>query len=147
MRDRSPGSQEDWYREDTLEPIKLMDEIEFSPWAEYQIEEFVDKREATRHRLVSNSKTPYWWTSYNKVKHSRTLDDPETQEKYFHRANLGNVCEAFSALYLLEKRYMMSVGRAVEYERCQKSKLFENEKPSFYVDEDGCWCQVIEEDD
>ena len=42
---------------------------------------------------------------------------------------------------------MMSVGRAVEYERCQKSKLFENEKPSFYVDEDGCWCQVIEEDD
>ena len=138
---------QDWYREDTLEPIKLMDEIEFSPWAEYQIEEFVDKRGATRHRLVSNSKTPHWWTSYNKVKHSRTLDDPETQEKYFHRANLGNVCEAFSALYLLEKRYMMSVGRAVEYERCQKSKLFENEKPSFYVDEDGCWCQVIEEDD
>ena len=41
----------------------------------------------------------------------------------------------------------MSVGRTVEYERCQKSKLFENEKPSFYVDEDGCWCQVIEEDD
>lgn len=138
---------QDWYREDTLEPIKLMDEIEFSPWAEYQIEEFVDKRGATRHRLVSNSKTPYWWTSYNKVKHSRTLDDPETQEKYFHRANLGNVCEAFSALYLLEKRYMMSVGRAVEYERCQKSILFENEKPSFYVDEDRCWCQVIEEDD
>ena len=24
---------------------------------------------------------------------------------------------------------------------------FENEKPSFYVDEDGCWCQVNEEDD
>ena len=78
---------QDWYREDTLEPIKLMDEIDFSPWAEYQIEEFVDKRGATRHRLVSYSKTPYWWTSYNKVKHSRTLDDPETQEKYFHRAN------------------------------------------------------------
>ena len=28
---------------------------------------------------------------------------------------------------------MMSVGRAVEYERCQKSKLFENEKPSFML--------------
>ncbi len=87
----------------------MLDELEFSPWDGYRIEEFVDKRGAKRLRLAESSKTPYWWTSYNKVKHNRTLDDPETQEQYFHRANLGNLCHAFSALYLLEKKYMKSV--------------------------------------
>lgn len=76
------------------------------------------------------------------MKHSRTLDDPETQEQFFHRANLGNVCEAFAALYLLEKRYMMSVDRAENYNRSQSSNLFEQRKPDFYQDENGCWCQA-----
>ena len=78
-------------------------------------------------------------------KHNRTLDNPETQEQYFHRANLGNLCHAFSALYLLEKKYMKSVGRAEEYNRCQKSELFEREKPAIFVDENGYWCQYIDD--
>lgn len=130
-----------------LKPVILLNEMAFSPWKGYIIEQYVDKNGATRHRLSGKSKTPSWWTSYNKVKHSRTLEDPETQEKYFHRANLGNVCEAFAALYKLEKQYMMAVGRALDYNRCKKSTLFENEKSVGYYDEDGDFCQADENGD
>lgn len=136
---------QDWLLRDMKDPIKMLGELEFSPWNGYRIERFEDKNHSIRHRLTEGSKTPNWWTSYNKVKHNRTLDDPETQEQYFHRANLENLCNAFAALYLLEKRYMTSVGRAEEYNRCEISKLFEKRKPSFYVDENGDWCQVIDE--
>lgn len=132
---------QNWYAENAMEPVKILDELEFCPWEGYKIEEYPDKNGVRRLRLAENSKTPDWWTSYNKVKHNRTLDDPDTQQQYFHRANLGNLCNAFSALYLLEKKYMISVGRAEEYNRCQKSKLFEQEKPTFYYDENGELCE------
>ena len=137
---------QDWYAENAMEPVKILDELEFCPWEEYRIEEYPDKNGVKRLRLAENSKTPYWWTSYNKVKHNRTLDDPDTQQQYFHRANLENLCNAFSALYLLEKKYMKSVGRAEDYNRCSKSKLFEQEKPTFFYDEDGYLCQYIEDE-
>lgn len=135
---------QDWVVEEDLEPVPFLNDMEFSPWTGYRIEQYVDKKGATRHRLDGESKTPYWWSSYNKVKHNRTLDDPETQEKFFHRANLGNLCAAFTALYILEKRYMMSAGEAEDYNRVQKSRLFEQTKPSFYFDEDGALCQAID---
>ena len=138
---------QDWYHEESLEPIKMLDEIEFSPWQGYKIEQYQDKNGVTHFRLVKGSKTPHWWTSYNKVKHNRTLDDPDTQEQYFHRANFENLCNAFTALYLLEKRYMTSIGRAEEYNRCQISQLFEKKKPSFFLNESGQWCQAIENDE
>ena len=72
------------------------------------------------------------------------MEDPETQEKFFTKANLENVCEAFTALYILEKRYMMSVGKADDYNRVQTSRLFENTKPRFYYDEEGGLCQINE---
>lgn len=40
---------------------------------------------------------------------------------------------------------MKSVGRAEEYNRCQKSELFEREKPAIFVDENGYWCQYIDD--
>lgn len=137
---------QDWYAENAMEPVKILDELEFCPWDGYRIEEYPDKNGVKRLRLAENSKTPYWWTSYNKVKHNRTLDDPDTQQQYFHRANLENLCNAFSTLYLLEKKYMKSVGRAEDYNRCSKSKLFEQEKPTFFYDEDGYLCQYIEDE-
>lgn len=133
---------QDWFQEANMSSVKLLDDMEFSPWVGFRIEQFVNAKGAIRLRLEKDSATPYWWTSYNKVKHTRTLEDPVTQEQYFHRASLGNLCEAFSALYLLEKCYMMSVGRAEDYNRVQKSKLFEKEKPAFYYDEDGDICQA-----
>ena len=132
---------QDWYAENTIGPVMILYELEFCPWEGYRIEEFTDKKGAKRLRLAQNSMTPCWWTSYNKVKHNRTLDDPDTQQQYFHRANLENLSNAFSALYLLEKKYMKSVGRAEDYNRCRKSKLFEQEKPTFYYDENGDLCE------
>lgn len=134
-----------WYAENTLDPVKILNELEFDPWKSYEIEEFKDKQGHTRTRLKGKSQTPKWWTAYNKVKHNRTLDDPETDGKYFNRANLGNLCNAFSALYLLEKKYMRSVGRDQDYNRAKKSELFEREKPSLYWDNDGNLCQIDEE--
>lgn len=136
---------QDWYHEDKLEPIKIQEELQFSPWSGFNTEQFINKQGSICYRLTNKAKMPYWWISYNKVKHNRTLDDPKTQEQFFHRANLENVCYAFSGLYLLEKRYLMSVGEAKEYNRCQKSKLFENNKPLLYIDEDGDLAQVDDE--
>lgn len=137
---------QDWVIEDDVAPVKILDELEFNPWDGYRVEQYVASNGTMRLRLASGAKTPYWWTSYNKVKHSRTLDDPDTQEKFFLRANLENLCNAFSALYILEKRFMVSVGRAEEYNRVQISQLFERKKPQFFVDENGYWCQVLNEE-
>lgn len=124
---------QDWAFETEMEPIMLLDELEFSPWNGYRIERHVDIRGSVRYRLARDSKTPRWWTSYNKVKHNRTMEDPETQEKFFTKANLGNLCEAFTALYILEKRYMMSVGEADDYNRVQRSRLFEKQNLGFIL--------------
>lgn len=115
---------QDWFREDALEPVTMTNELEFSPWSGYIIEQYKDKKGRACCKLSGNSKTPHWWTSYNKVKHSRTLEDPNTKKPYFQQANLVNLCNAFAALYLLEKRYMMSIGQKKEYSECQESQLF-----------------------
>ena len=134
-----------WYAENTLEPVKILDELAFDPWKGFEVEAYTDKNGRTGTRLKEKSTTPQWWIAYNKVKHNRTLDDPETDGKYFNRANLGNLCNVFSALYLLEKKYMRSVGRDQDYNRAKKSELFEREKPSLYWDNDGNLCQIDEE--
>lgn len=136
---------QNWYSEKKLEPVAIFEDLHFSPWQGYKIVEYINKKGVRKLKLKDGSKTPDWWASYNKVKHSRTLADPDTQEQFFHRANLGNLCNAFSALYLLEKRYMEDVGRAEEYNRCKRSRLFDNQKPMFYYDEDGRPCQYVEE--
>lgn len=135
---------QDWVFETEMEPVTLLNELEFNPWNGYRVEHYTDSRGAVRLRLAADSRMPRWWTSYNKVKHNRTMEDPETQEKFFTKANLENVCEAFTALYILEKRYMMSVGKADDYNRVQTSRLFENTKPRFYYDEEGGLCQINE---
>lgn len=137
---------QDWYIADGTESVMILDEFEFSPWSGFRIEQHVNKKGALTLRLTENSKTPNWWTSYNKVKHRRALSDPDTNEQYFHRANLMNLFNAFSALYLIEKKYMKSVGQAREYKRCRKSKLFEKEKPNFFIDDEGYICSCFEED-
>ena len=42
---------------------------------------------------VKPRKNPYWWTSYNKVKHER--------HNHFNQANLTNVLNAVGGLYIL----------------------------------------------
>ena len=41
-----------------------------------------------------------WWKSYNNIKHSRSKIDKKTKKPYYQQANLKNVFESLSALYL-----------------------------------------------
>ena len=55
--------------------------------------------------LDGNSKSLFWWSDYNFVKHARTsFDDSGTLN--FSKANLKNVVYSLSALYLLERLYL-----------------------------------------
>jgi len=138
---------QDWFNEGNLEPLKMIDELQLNPWAVYKIVQGPDKNGVLRLKHDDGSKKPSWWDAYTKVKHTRTLSDPDTHEQYFKLANLANVLNAIAALYSIEKRYMMSVGTDAEYQRVDKSKLFEKSKPGFYWGEDGCLYQVIEDEE
>lgn len=89
----------------------LVDEIELQPWKNYRIEKYKQKNGHIGYRLEGKSQTPSWWSDYNKVKHHRTssIGKEETQTNY-SKANLGNLSNAFSALYILERAFMDMVG-------------------------------------
>lgn len=42
---------QDWFLEVNMPSVKLLDDMEFSPWAGFRIEQFVDAKGATRLRL------------------------------------------------------------------------------------------------
>ena len=63
------------------------------------------------YRLTTGSSTPKWWSDYNKVKHNRTSpigDEPNAIN--YSKANLGNLCSALTALYILERAFMDTIG-------------------------------------
>lgn len=128
---------QDWYHQKQMEPISMLElfDVSFSPWSNYQIESYKDKKNAERLRQCVNNKDKLsWWTAYNKVKHCRALEDPVTKQKYYIRANLENVCNAITALYLLEKAYMQDVGMNQDNGNRRKSELFEYKNTRSYVD-------------
>lgn len=73
----------------------------FNPWKNYQLEYYIDSIGAQRIRLKAGCETPQWWKDYNAVKHHRTTVN-SAGEINFKKANLGNVCSAIAALYILE---------------------------------------------
>ncbi len=82
---------------------------ELKPWANWQYEYCRDKNDVERIRLKKNKKTPAWWTSYNKVKHERTMLRPNGSLQ-FKKANQGNVIKSLAALYILENLYLLEAG-------------------------------------
>lgn len=48
----------------------------------------------------SDEESGDWWKSYNNIKHSRSKIDKKTKKPYYQQANLKNVFESLSALYL-----------------------------------------------
>lgn len=91
--------------------VCMLDEFDISPWAGFETEQYLDKKNALRYRTKDTKGTPKWWSAYNKVKHSRTYKiSKDSVKSNYTRANLGNVCHAFAALYILEKSYMQSIG-------------------------------------
>ena len=119
-------------RQDNLKDYrcKFLDEIIFYPWRNFEIEKYKDKKNATRFRLTNKSNTLTWWSDYNKVKHNRiTLINNRTKNINFFKANLGNVCISLSALYVLEKAFMNTIGTDDDLQNFKDfSKIFEKNK-------------------
>jgi hypothetical protein len=71
------------------------------------------------------------------VKHQRAFRISEnTKETHYLKANLGNVLNALSALYILEMAYMFSISseddrdKFEDYSRLFKKKLYGDELAS-----------------
>lgn len=91
--------------------VTLIDEINIKPWEDFIIEKYNDKKGNTRYKAIGKKSTPVWWAAYNSVKHSRTFTAENGDGKInYSKANLGNVCNALAALYILEKLYMNAIG-------------------------------------
>lgn len=95
---------------------RFLGRIEICPWRGFETEwrEITDKNGNTSNRclLVPGSSTPEWWSSYNKVKHSRTLRPPNRLDTpNYTLANLGNVAKAFAGLFTLEKSLMQVIEK------------------------------------
>lgn len=95
----------------SLAKVCLLDEIFLTPWKGFEVVTYKDKNKTLRYKSKNGNGAPDWWKSYNKVKHSRTYYDGENPtERNYAKANLGNVINAFAALFILEKSYMENVG-------------------------------------
>ena len=82
--------------------IKVRDrDIEIFPWKDWTYTTEMQNNGKTR--IVSNN--PDWWQKYNKIKHSRTTINSETQLPYYKLANQKNVINSLAALFQLELYY------------------------------------------
>lgn len=95
-----------------------------TPWKNFETTTKVNKKNAVCYVLKEKSKTPTWWTAYNKVKHQRTTLDESTNLINFTKANLLNVSNAYAALYLLEKTYLSAIADKSDMETLEASTLF-----------------------
>lgn len=103
----------------------------FKNW-EYEQYTSIDKNGVLRTnlRIKGDKKAIQWWSSYNKIKHRRIGLVEGT--KNFHLANQGNLVQAFSALFLLERLYIESF----QHYTCEaiiESRLFDIHKNSEYM--------------
>lgn len=84
--------------------------IHLVPWEKYNIECYKNQKGNTCYKLCEGSKTPEWWRNYNAVKHNRVSIFKNNDDSNFEKANLKNVVLAFSALYVLERSFLDTVG-------------------------------------
>lgn len=91
----------------------FMDDYDIVPWKGFGIRHEADSTGRMQYHLGRGKSTPAWWTSYNAVKHNRTLKPRNANEINYTLANLGNLIKAFAGLYVLE-RYQMQVAGSDE---------------------------------
>lgn len=87
-----------------------IDGLELRPWKNYHLDKSMSKKRKEIIKLSQGCKTPSWWKEYNSVKHERIKLLERNESSNFPKANLMNVLWALSALYVLEKAFMDSVG-------------------------------------
>lgn len=128
--------------EDTEEDIPLdeyrctfMGDFEIIPWRDFGIRYEADSAGRMKHHLGRGKNTPTWWTSYNAVKHNRTLRPENANDINYTRANLGNLMRAFAGLYVLELYQMQLIGTDNDLQAfADHSRLFV--KDEFSTNED-----------
>lgn len=81
--------------------VCFLNDFCITPWQNWGYEQYKDKKNSIRYRLLKGAETPQWWTAYNKVKHERTSHYQNGKTNYC-RANLENLISAMSALFILE---------------------------------------------
>ena len=107
----------------------ILGKMWFAPWDAF----FVVKN--GKYKLDNESKDLQWWKDYNSVKHQRELLD--VRDSNYKLANLKNVMFAFSALYVLEKAFMDSVGDVDDLQAFTDfSKLFVKRRAYTYREMD-----------
>lgn len=120
---------QEWFNKECGNPeVLFFDSFKLEPWKGYSVEEFENTKGAKRIKLKNGCKTPFWWTAYNKVKHNRTSIDSDTESPNYVKANLWNVSNAYAALYLLEKTFLVYSGTSREIDALDTSLLFETEQ-------------------
>lgn len=117
-----------WYNELNNKTVLFCKEFELSPWASFEVEKRADKNGKMKCYLKKDNgiHIPFWWNAYNSVKHNRTKIDNFGKTNYM-KANLKNTCNAFAALYILEKNYLQQLGKEEENAALGKSIMFETE--------------------
>ena len=73
----------------------------YKPWSSFMLKKYLNSASRYSIKLEEGKSTPRWWLDYTEVKHKRAFLD-ESGTINFTKANLKNVCESISALYLLE---------------------------------------------
>ena len=105
----------------------LLDDIEVIPWKGFIVEQRINKRQSVYFTPVEGSAVPSWWKDYNSVKHNR-ISLSSTMINY-EKANLGNLIYAFSALYILEKAFLDTVGEKDDLQTfIDYSRLFDKQR-------------------
>ena len=101
----------------------LLGDYELQPWKNYKTQQYTKANKATSYKLVPGCSTPSWWLSYNAVKHHRiSLNSTDAN---YNKANLGNVINAFAALYILERAFLDTIGTADDLQTfCDYTRLF-----------------------
>ena len=115
---------------------RLSNDISFTPWKNFHVDQYYDKKAVLRYKLSEGCKLPKWWHDYNQVKHNRaSFVEGSSNETNYCKANFGNLCAAFAALYVLEMAMLTCVATQDNLEGfADHSKLFE--KTSFLTSAD-----------
>ena len=124
------------YINKTAEPIRvrmdsfrcnLLGNYEVIPWNCFVSEMRKDKKGKTYYAVANKCKVPFWWSSYNAVKHNRISIGDDTEN--YDKANLKNLSYAFGALYILERAFMDSIGLYDDLQSFMNfSKLFQTKR-------------------
>ena len=91
-------------------------ELEFTPWKNWKYIEVLNKRNYKVIKLDKKAETPEWWIFYNKVKHTRT--SLFKNEYNYKKANLENILNSFSALFILEYLFTCEFDKNLSDLKC-----------------------------